>query len=54
MEMSDTESDNATSMIQDFVFLCGKFTGVCFAYMPYLTLWDKLSQNFGPSRPRFP
>ena len=24
------------------------------AYMPYLTLWDKISQNFGPSGPHFP
>ena len=23
-------------------------------YMPYLTLWDKISQNFGPSGLRFP
>ena len=21
------------------------------SYMPYLTLWDKISQNFGPSGP---
>ena len=23
-------------------------------YMPYLTLWEKISQNFGPSGPHFP
>ena len=24
------------------------------AYMPYLTLWDKISQNFDPTGPHFP
>ena len=58
MFLSRNKKNNVYPCKPQFYYIKVVFKGVkiiqACSYMPYLTLWDKISQNFGPSGPRFP